>query len=80
MVDIQSHFSHSSHSLCRRSTLGNPHLAFMKREIIALSDGTFAVSITYPVTCLPRIPHSSPTRRFATGTLADSVPLRQERS
>ena len=48
----------------------------MKHEIIALSDGTFAVFITYPVTCLPLIPHSSPTCRLATGTLADSVPLR----
>lgn len=31
----------------------NPHLVFMKYEIIALSDRIFAVSITYPVLVCP---------------------------
>ena len=49
MADIQSRFSHNAHSRFRRSALGNPHLALMKHEIIALSDGTFAAYTTYPV-------------------------------
>ena len=79
MADIQSRISHSAHSRFRRSALGNPHLALLKRKIIALSDGTFAAYTTYPVARLFRIPHSAPTLRFATGTLTSTIPLRQGR-
>ena len=48
MTDIQSHISHSAHSLERLSVLGNPHLVTLEQEITALSDGTFVAYATIP--------------------------------
>ena len=48
MTDIQSHISHSTHSLERLSVLGNPHLVTLEQEITALSDGTFVAYATIP--------------------------------